>query len=82
MVQRGKLMNVSPACCRGEHVPVLGIASHLFDEVVEAVDQRLRAQGRPHQANPAARLLGRYITLGRFLCTLGCRLVDGGWATP
>lgn len=48
------------ADCRGKNVPVLGITSHLFDEVVEAVDQRLCAEGFPHQTDPTARLLGRH----------------------
>lgn len=51
------------ADCRGENVPVLGIAPQLIDEVIEAVDQRFRAEGFTHHGDPATSLLGRHSDL-------------------
>jgi len=50
-------VGASHDCC-GENVPVLGIAIHLVNEVLEAVDERLRAEGFPHHADPTVCLLG------------------------
>lgn len=44
-------------------MPVFGIAPHLIDEVIEAVDQRLRAKGFTHHGDPAVCLLGRHCDL-------------------
>lgn len=40
----------------GEHVPVLGIARHLVNEVIKLVNERLGAEGFPHHRDPTARV--------------------------
>ena len=40
----------------GEHMPVLGIARHLVDEVIKLLNKRLGAEGFPHHSDTTARI--------------------------
>jgi len=41
----------------GEHMPVLGIARHLVDEVIKLLNERLGAESFPHHPDSTARIL-------------------------
>jgi len=41
----------------GEHMPVLGIARHLVDEVIKLLNKRLGAESFPHHSDTTARIL-------------------------
>ena len=40
----------------GEHMPVLGIARHLVDEVIKLLNKRFGAEGFPHHLDTTARI--------------------------
>jgi hypothetical protein len=57
---------VCPAShCRGEHMPVLGVAGHVGNEMLEVVDQRCGAERVPHRGYPAGGLLAADADLGQ-----------------